>query len=292
MSPVGRVGATRGSSSSTRPRGTRRSSARGRSPPRSSSGRGTGSSRRAASRSSARAVRGSSGSTRTRQADRAARRGAIRGRSPIRADGSGFRIRRRNHYLGRVIAHGAWSSDVVLRLFRKDAGALRRSARARVGPRSTVPSAISQGRLEHRSYRNLAHHWEKMGVWADLWAEQALRDGRRATRWDLLLRPPARFVKGYLLKAGFLDGAPGLVLAFMDAVYVGTKYARLLERQARSQRGGTMSEETTPAEGRRRSSRRTDPRRRPSSPDEPEPEGSPRSGSRTSAAWTCAWPAF
>jgi hypothetical protein len=38
-------------------------------------------------------------------------------------------------------------------------------------------------------------------------------------------------LKGYILKAGFLDGREGLILAFMDAVYVGMKYARLLESQ-------------------------------------------------------------
>jgi (heptosyl)LPS beta-1,4-glucosyltransferase len=142
----------------------------------------------------------------------------------------GFRVRRRNHYLGRAVAHGAWSSDVVLRFFRKDAGRFD----DRLVHESVVvhgPIGILDGRLEHNSYRSLAHHWEKMGTWAGLWAEQALRDGRRAHAWDLVLRPPVRFIKGYLLKAGFLDGAPGIVLAFMDAVYVGTKYARLLGLQ-------------------------------------------------------------
>jgi glycosyltransferase involved in cell wall biosynthesis len=149
----------------------------------------------------------------------------------------GFRVRRRNRYLGRAMMHGAWSSDVVLRLFRKDSGRLD----DRLVHESVVvegPIGEVEGALEHESYRDLAHHWEKMGRWADLWAEQAMRDGRRAHAWDIALRPGARFVRGYLLKAGFLDGAPGLVLAFMDAVYAGTKYARLLERQ-----GGARIEE-------------------------------------------------
>jgi glycosyltransferase involved in cell wall biosynthesis len=143
---------------------------------------------------------------------------------------AGFRVRRRNSYLGRSMSHGAWSSDVVLRLFRKDAA---RFDERLVHESVRVDGAVGflDGTLEHCSYRSLAHHWEKMGVWAGLWAEQAERDGRRAVALDILLRPPARFMKGYFLKAGFLDGTPGLVLAFMDAVYVGTKYSRLLERQ-------------------------------------------------------------
>ena len=33
---------------------------------------------------------------------------------------AGFRLRRRNHYMGRVVSHGAWSGDSVLRLFARD----------------------------------------------------------------------------------------------------------------------------------------------------------------------------
>ena len=147
-------------------------------------------------------------------------------------DRLGFYVRRRNWYFGRLIRHGTWGSEMVPRLFRKDSARLddrlvHESVRIE-GAMGRLP-----GHLEHRSYRSLSHHWEKMGVWVGLWAEQALREGKRARGTDILLRPPLRFIKGYLLKAGFLDGIAGLVLAFMDAVYVGAKYARLLELQGR-----------------------------------------------------------
>ena len=143
---------------------------------------------------------------------------------------AGFRFRRRNYYLGREIGHGAWSNDVVLRLFHRDAGRfddriVHESAEVDGG------TADLDGFLEHRSYRDLAHHLEKLQVWSKLWTLQAQESGKRASPFDLLLRPPTRFVKGYLLKMGFLDGKAGLILAFMDAAYVGMKYARLLEAQ-------------------------------------------------------------
>jgi hypothetical protein len=142
----------------------------------------------------------------------------------------GFRLHRRNRYLGKRIRHGTWSNDVVLRLFRREAGLFD----DREIHESVVvdgPVGELDGCLDHDSYRNLAHHHEKMQAWARLWAAQALRDGRRAHRSDLLIRPPLRLLKGYLWKAGFLDGREGLILAFMDAVYVGMKYACLLEAQ-------------------------------------------------------------
>ena len=41
----------------------------------------------------------------------------------------------------------------------------------------------------------------------------------------------ARFLKTYALKMGFLDGAEGLIIAFMEADYAALKYAKLWEIQ-------------------------------------------------------------
>ncbi len=143
---------------------------------------------------------------------------------------AGFRLRRRNYYLGRVVKRGAWSGDSVVRLFARDRA---QWAEKMVHEHVILdgPVANLNGYLDHRSYRDLGQHFEKIRAMSALWAEQMLSEGRTATAFDLLFRPPIRFVKGYILKGGFLDGAAGLVLAFMDSVYVGAKYAHLLEAQ-------------------------------------------------------------
>jgi glycosyltransferase involved in cell wall biosynthesis len=149
-------------------------------------------------------------------------------RSP--GEAVGFRVRRRNTYMGSVVRHGAWSGDRVLRLFRKDRGHFD----DRLIHESVVldgPASDLEGFLEHRSYRDLTHHWGKIANWSGLWAEQQVKRRRRASPLDVIARPPLRFFKGFVLKRGFLDGRAGLVLAFMDAAYVGMKYARLLEIQ-------------------------------------------------------------
>ena len=46
---------------------------------------------------------------------------------------------------------------------------------------------------------------------------------------DLVLRPPARFLRAYLLKRGFLDGVVGFVIAVATAFHVFLKYAKLWE---------------------------------------------------------------
>ncbi|UCE30728.1 MAG: hypothetical protein JSW68_11815 [Burkholderiales bacterium] len=61
-------------------------------------------------------------------------------------------------------------------------------------------------------------------------------EGRRARFSHLVLRPPARFLRGYLLKQGFRDGWPGFMVAVITSFYVFLKYARLWELELSSRR--------------------------------------------------------
>jgi hypothetical protein len=54
-------------------------------------------------------------------------------------------------------------------------------------------------------------------------------EGRRVRILDMILRPPARFLRAYLLKQGFRDGVPGLVIAAATAFHVFLKYAKQWE---------------------------------------------------------------
>jgi hypothetical protein len=45
----------------------------------------------------------------------------------------------------------------------------------------------------------------------------------------LLFNPPFRFFKDYILKLGFLDGIPGLIIAVSTAYYAFIKHAKLWE---------------------------------------------------------------
>jgi (heptosyl)LPS beta-1,4-glucosyltransferase len=51
-----------------------------------------------------------------------------------------------------------------------------------------------------------------------------------------LLKSPARFLRMYILKGGFRDGARGAVLASLAAASVMAKYARLWEKSINERR--------------------------------------------------------
>jgi hypothetical protein len=51
--------------------------------------------------------------------------------------------------------------------------------------------------------------------------------GRRAGLITVLINPQWRFLRGYFLRLGFLDGWRGLVFALIEANYVRRKYLEL-----------------------------------------------------------------
>jgi hypothetical protein len=73
-----------------------------------------------------------------------------------------------------------------------------------------------------------------MNRYTTLAAQQMREQGRRAGLLDVVVHPPAAFLRNYVLKRGFLDGLPGFIISVMNAHYVFLKFAKLWELQRRS----------------------------------------------------------
>jgi len=146
--------------------------------------------------------------------------------APARVDG--FELDRVTWHLGRWIEHGEFHPDWKLRLVRRSA--VRVAGRDPHG-RLEVDGRVERlrGRFEHYSYRDLADQIRRMLFFSHEAARALHAEGRRARFSELVLRPPARFLRGYVLKQGFRDGWPGFMVAVVTAFYVFLKYARLWE---------------------------------------------------------------
>ena len=161
--------------------------------------------------------------------------GALRAALASESAAVGLEVDRATFHLGRWIRHGDFSPDWTLRAFRRSrARWVGRNPHGRV--EVDGPVARLGGALEHYSYRDLADQLERIQFFSGEAALALHAEGRRARLRDLTLRPPARFLRAYLLKRGCLDGVPGFVIAVATAFHVFLKYAKLweLERVARS----------------------------------------------------------
>jgi len=141
---------------------------------------------------------------------------------------AGYRMARKTFYLGRWILHGGWYPDWKVRLVRR--------GRARWGgidPHDRLepegPVGTLAGDLEHRTYRDITDHLLTIDRFTSVAAGELHARGRGGALAGMLLNAPAKFVKMYLLKAGFLDGLPGFIVAVLGSYYVFLKYAKLWE---------------------------------------------------------------
>jgi glycosyltransferase involved in cell wall biosynthesis len=141
----------------------------------------------------------------------------------------GYEVRRVNWYLGRRIRFSGWQNDRVLRFFRRDKGRFRRR---RVASDAEVEgrTVLLGGVLFHEPYRDVADHVERLQRYSSWGARELIESGRRVGLGAVLLRPVARFLRGYLLRGGFLDGREGLILAGMTSFYVFLKYLKAYEQ--------------------------------------------------------------
>jgi glycosyltransferase involved in cell wall biosynthesis len=143
---------------------------------------------------------------------------------------SGFTVNRLSRFSGRWIRHCGWYPDRKLRLFRRSKGRWEgQDLHEKV--RLDGPVMDLDADLLHYTYENLSENVRKIQNYSTIFARAQHDRGRRASLWDLLARPPAKFLKAYLLKGGFLDGRHGLILSLTATFYVFLKYAKLWELQ-------------------------------------------------------------
>ena len=144
----------------------------------------------------------------------------------------GYEFPRQVYYIGRWIRHGEWYPDVKLRLFRKSRGRTEG-----IEPHDTVvvngPVKRLKAPVWHYTYDDLRDHMDTANRFSTISAQQKFVQ-EMPFRWlDLLLRPPFHFIKGYILRAGFLDGTHGFVIAVISAYAAFVKYAKLWELDRR-----------------------------------------------------------
>ncbi len=142
---------------------------------------------------------------------------------------------RLSHCFGRYIRHSGWYPDYVTRLYPRAKAAYNASM---VHEKLEYPAELSvkklTGDLLHYTYRDMNHYLVKSAGYAEAWSKQRYEQGKRATLLQGALHAVGCFVRMYILRAGFLDGRQGLLLAFLSSHSTFVKYADLWVRERQS----------------------------------------------------------
>jgi hypothetical protein len=151
---------------------------------------------------------------------------------------NGFAVPRLVCYLGRWWYHGGWYPRRVLRLVRRSAarwGGVDPHERAEVAGRV----ATLDWPILHYTYRDVSDHLRSMNKLTAVAARQpGVLGGAGFSR--LVAEPAWRFVRGWILRGGFLDGFPGLFVAATGAFYVFLRWAKVGERRAHEPTGPAL----------------------------------------------------
>jgi glycosyltransferase involved in cell wall biosynthesis len=140
-----------------------------------------------------------------------------------------YQLNRATYHLGRWIRYGDFYPDWKLRLYRRSRATwVGRDPHGRVEVDGEV--ARLEGDLLHFSYRDLADQVSRIQFFSDQAADAMVRERIPFRVRDLVLRPPARFLRSYLMRRGYRDGLPGFIIAVASAFYVFLKYAKCWER--------------------------------------------------------------
>ncbi len=142
---------------------------------------------------------------------------------------AGWSVPRITDYFGRFLRHGNAYPDRLIRLFDRRRGGWI-GYEIHENTRVQGPVGRLRGHLQHYSYRSLTDHQLRMQRYADLMAGALYERGKRCGLGKVLLNPQWRFIRGYFLRLGFLDGWRGLVFALIEANYVRRKYLGLYMR--------------------------------------------------------------
>lgn len=151
-------------------------------------------------------------------------------------DVKAYTINRCTNYCGRFIRHGSWYPDKKLRLFDK------RIARwggynphDKVEMNEPVEVKHLSGDILHYSYHSVSDHVLQNNKFSTLSAESYFKKGKRTTPFNIVVNPAWAFFLSYVLRAGFLDGTSGFIIAVNIAHLSFLKHVKLYQLQKKSE---------------------------------------------------------
>jgi len=146
------------------------------------------------------------------------------------AGADGYEIPRLSSFCGRFMRHSGWQPDYVLRLFIRGKG---RFSDALVHESVQMQGSAARLRqpLLHYSYRDFEDVLSKLNSYSSAASVMLQRRGRQGGLARAILHGWWAFIRTYLLRAGFLDGREGFMLAVMNAENSYYRYIKLWFKQ-------------------------------------------------------------
>jgi glycosyltransferase involved in cell wall biosynthesis len=133
---------------------------------------------------------------------------------------------RLSSFCGRFMHHSGWRPDYVARLFKRGSAQFSNHL-VHESLSFTKPAVYLTQSLLHLSYQNLDEVLNKMQRYAMLGAAELHSKNKSSSLLGAIGRGLWAFIRTYIIRLGFLDGAHGLMLAINNAETTYYKYLQL-----------------------------------------------------------------
>lgn len=139
----------------------------------------------------------------------------------------GYEIPRLSSFCGRFMHHSGWYPDYVLRLFRREKGSF---SDALVHERLIVNGSVAKLRqsMLHETFHDLEELLTKINQYSTAGAIMLSEKNKTASLKKAVGHAIWAFFRTYILRAGFLDGREGFMLAVSSAESTYYRYAKLM----------------------------------------------------------------
>jgi glycosyltransferase involved in cell wall biosynthesis len=139
-----------------------------------------------------------------------------------------YLMNRLTNYRGQWIRHSGWYPDRKLRLFDKNRASWGgQNPHDRVIPVEGAKIIRLKGDMLHYFCYNVKEHLDQINRYTDVFKDEMWKRGKKTSVLAIVVKPPFRFFRTYILKRGFLDGFNGFFIAGLSAYTVFLKYSKL-----------------------------------------------------------------
>jgi len=141
----------------------------------------------------------------------------------------GYTMNRFNFYCGKWIRHGTYYPDRKLRLLdlqKGKWGGQNPHDKIIMVEHATIKHL--KGDLLHYTYQTIEQHARQMERFSTIAAKALYDKGKKPSYFQMFINPAWAFIKGYVIKLGFLDGVEGFRIARYTARQAYLKYLKLM----------------------------------------------------------------
>lgn len=138
-----------------------------------------------------------------------------------------YRVRQIDHLYSKTLNFGETAQIYHILLVKRGIGKWQRRVHETLKIDGSV--GILKNTIDHYPHQSIQEFIDHINRWSSLDAQEFKSRGTRGTLFKLFIYPAAKFIQNYIFRLGFLDGFPGLIMAFIMSLHSLTVRVKMME---------------------------------------------------------------